>query len=115
MKTKTAVFSNLCNRELFMPGNVVGQKLKLPVYKKIFKDENLIKILENESINQTVDAFIKNGLNLSLASANSYLHRNTLIYRIDKINKMIGLDLKKFEDCMIYVNMRQIYLMVVKQ
>ena len=63
----------------------------------------------------TVDAFIKGGLNLSHASASSYVHRNTLIYRIEKVNRVIGLDLRNFEDCLIFVNMREIYKMVVKK
>ena len=70
---------------------------------------------ENEAINETVDAFIKGGLNLSHASASSYVHRNTLIYRIEKVNRVIGLDLRNFEDCLIFVNMREIYKMVVKK
>ena len=115
MKNEQPVFLNLENKNLFIAENVAGKKLRVSVYKNFFKNKNLVKILENESINETVDAFIKGSLNLSQASSNSYVHRNTLIYRLDKINKLIGLDLRNFEDCLIYVNMREIYKMVVKK
>ena len=115
MKNEQPVFLNLENKNLFTAETVAGKKLRISVYKNFFKNKNLIKILDNESINQTVDAFIKGSLNLSQASTSSYVHRNTLIYRLDKINKLIGLDLRNFEDCLIYVNMREIYKMVVKK
>ena len=57
---------------------------------------------------------MSSGLNISEASVKSFVHRNTLIYRIEKIYKTIGLNLKKFEDCIIYINMKEIYNMVVK-
>lgn len=114
-KEESAVFLNQVNKNLFKSEQVVGKKLKVSDYKKIFKNKDLIKILENDAINETVDAFVHGGLNISQASANSYVHRNTLIYRIGKVNKTIGLDLKNFEDCLIYVNMREIYKMVVKK
>ena len=114
-KDQNVVFLNPENKNLFKPEQVVGKKIKISVYKKLFKDKNLLKILENEAINETIDAFIKGGLNLSHASASSYVHRNTLIYRIEKVNRIIGLDLRNFEDCLIFVNMREIYRMVVKK
>ena len=109
-----AIFSDKNNRTFFLVENVVGKKIKLNEYRKIFRDKNLNKILKDEAINESVDAFIKGGLNISQASVSSYVHRNTLIYRINKIKKMTGLDLKKFEDCLIFVNMREIFRMVVK-
>ena len=114
-KEQNAVFLVQSNKDLFKPEQVVGKKLKITAYKRLFKDKNLVKILENEAINETVDAFIKGGLNLSHASASSYVHRNTLIYRIEKVNRVVGLDLRNFEDCLIFVNMREIYKMVVKK
>ena len=109
------VFLDQSNKDLFKPERVVGKRLKITTYKRLFKDKNLIKILENEAIYDTINAFIKGGLNLSRASSSSYVHRNTLIYRIDKVYRTIGLDLRNFEDCLIFVNMREIYNMVVKK
>lgn len=108
------IFSIQENRDLFKSNLLIGKKLKPQQYKKIFKDKGLIKILNNDAINETIDAFTKGGLNLTEASASSYVHRNTLIYRINKVYKAIGLDFKKFEDCLIYLNMREVYKMVKK-
>ena len=112
MESKNLVFSNPENKSLFRTGVLVGKKLKTRKYAKIFKNKELVKILESDPINETVDAFIKGRLNLAQASAVSYVHRNTLIYRIDKVYRAIGLDLRTFEDCLVFVNMREVYKMV---
>lgn len=115
MKNENAIFTIQSNRDLFSTERVVGKKLKIVEYKRFFKNKELIKILENEALCETAKAFLCGNLNLAQASANSYMHRNTLIYRIEKINSTIGLDLKKFEDCVLFVNMLEIYKMVVNK
>lgn len=50
----------------------------------------------------TVNAFFENNLNISETARQMYLHRNTLGYRLDKIMKTTGLDVKKFEDAMTF-------------
>lgn len=114
MDGENLIFSIQSNRDLFKSNLLMGKKIKLKEYKKFFKDKELNKILTNDSINETFNAFTSGGLNLTEASRNSYVHRNTLIYRIDKVNNTIGLDFRKFEDCVIYMNMREIYKMVKK-
>lgn len=115
MKNENAIFTIQSNRDLFSTERVVGKKLKIVEYKRFFKNKELIKILKNEALCETAKAFLCGNLNLAQASANSYMHRNTLIYRIEKINSTIGLDLKKFEDCVLFVNMLEIYKMVVNK
>ena len=115
MKTQQPVFLDQQTRELFSSEVVAGKKLRIAKYKNFFKNSTIVKVLESEVFNQTVDAFCQGNLNLAVASTNSFVHRNTLIYRIEKINKMIGLDLRNFEDCLLFVNMREIYKMVVKK
>ena len=56
-----------------------------------------IQSLDNETL-QTVEKFFECHLNVSEASRQLYIHRNTLIYRLDKIMKITGLDLRNFED-----------------
>ena len=112
MDKENLIFSIKENRDLFKPNLLVGKKLKTNRYKRIFNDKSIVKILKDESINETLDAFIRGSLNLTEASTKSYVHRNTLIYRINKVYKAIGLDFRKFEDCLIYLNMREIYKMV---
>lgn len=109
MNSEKLIFQSAEIRNLFKTENLIGKQFSAKKYFEIIKDENLKKIFCNESINESVDAFLNGGLNLSKASAKSYVHRNTLIYRIGKIKKTIGLDLKNFEDCVIYLNAREIF------
>ena len=58
----------------------------------------------------TINKFFENNLNVSETSRQLYIHRNTLVYRLDKIEKATGLDLRVFEDAITF----KIALMVVK-
>ena len=58
----------------------------------------------------TVNKFFENNLNVSETSRQLYIHRNTLVYRLDKLLKMTGLDLRNFDDAIIF----KIMLMVSK-
>lgn len=61
--------------------------------KEIFDDEELIV---------TAEEFLENSLNVSETSRKLYLHRNTLTYRLDKIENETGLNLRKFSDAVIF-------------
>lgn len=50
----------------------------------------------------TVNTFFENNLNISETARQMYLHRNTLGYRLDKVLKTTGLDVKKFEDALTF-------------
>ena len=58
----------------------------------------------------TINKFFENSLNVSETSRQLYIHRNTLVYRLDKLQKQTGLDLRVFEDAITL----KIALMVVK-
>ena len=58
----------------------------------------------------TINKFFENNLNVSETSRQLYIHRNTLVYRLDKLEKTTGLDLRVFEDAITF----RIALMVVK-
>ena len=64
----------------------------------------------DEEILTTINKFFENSLNVSETSRQLYIHRNTLVYRLDKIQKSTGLDLRVFEDAITF----KIALMVVK-
>lgn len=59
------------------------------------------KILTDEML-ETIRVFFQNDLNLSTTSRHLYIHRNTLLYRMDKIKKATGLDLRRFEDAVVF-------------
>lgn len=58
----------------------------------------------------TIYKFFENSLNVSETSRQLFIHRNTLVYRLDKLQKSTGLDLRVFEDAITF----KIALMVVK-
>lgn len=64
----------------------------------------------DEEMLTTIHKFFENSLNVSETSRQLYIHRNTLVYRLDKLQKSTGLDLRVFEDAITF----KIALMVVK-
>ena len=59
------------------------------------------KVLTDELI-ETIRVFFGNDLNLSTTARQLFIHRNTLLYRMDKIRKATGLDLRRFEDAAVF-------------
>ncbi len=64
----------------------------------------------DEETLMTINKFFENSLNVSETSRQLFIHRNTLVYRLDKLQKSTGLDLRVFEDAITF----KIALMVVK-
>ena len=75
---------------------------------EIFKDIR-IEDFDEETLN-TVSKFFENSLNISETSRQLYIHRNTLVYRLDKLQKNTGLDIRTFDDAITF----KIALMVAK-
>jgi len=72
---------------------------------KMFTTEvlrNLTVDMFDEETITTVNKFFENNLNVSETSRQLYIHRNTLVYRLEKLQKMTGLDLHKFEDALVF-------------
>ena len=76
--------------------------------KEIFGDRST-EDFDEETLT-TINKFFENSLNVSETSRQLYIHRNTLVYRLDKLQKSTGLDLRVFEDAITF----KIALMVVK-
>ena len=76
--------------------------------KEIFGDKSPDEF-DEETI-ATINKFFENSLNVSETSRQLYIHRNTLVYRLDKLQKSTNLDLRVFEDAITF----KIALMVVK-
>lgn len=76
--------------------------------KEIFEGKS-IDDFDEETLS-TIHKFFENSLNVSETSRQLYIHRNTLVYRLDKLQKSTGLDLRVFEDAITF----KIALMVVK-
>ncbi len=56
----------------------------------------------NDEMMETADMFLRSDLNLSDTARQMFIHRNTLTYRLDKIRKETGLDLRRFSDAVIF-------------
>ena len=92
-------------------GRLIYQ-LPLPLCQMIIKeifDSKSPDEFDEETLT-TINKFFENSLNVSETSRQLYIHRNTLVYRLDKLQKSTGLDLRVFEDAITF----KIALMVVK-
>lgn len=92
-------------------GRLIYQ-LPMPLCKmfinEIFGDTNPDEF--DEETVATINKFFENNLNVSETSRQLYIHRNTLVYRLDKLQKSSGLDLRIFDDAITF----KIALMVVE-
>ena len=58
--------------------------------------------LFNDEMLQTIDMFFRKDLNLSDTARQLFIHRNTLVYRLDKVQRLTGLDLRHFDDAVTF-------------
>lgn len=94
-KSHDSLFSSFCKTVMgcLNPDEqaLISEKFLTPEIISVMKDKELI---------ECINAFFKNNLNISETSRNAFLHRNTLLYRIEKINKITGLNIRNFEEAM---------------
>ena len=76
--------------------------------REVFK-QGSIESLDQETL-FTIQSFFENNLNVSETSRGLFVHRNTLVYRLEKIRKITGLDLRQFDDAIVF----KVALMVKK-
>ncbi|MCI8554884.1 MAG: PucR family transcriptional regulator, partial [Clostridiales bacterium] len=76
--------------------------------REIFK-KGSIDSLDQETL-FTIQRFFENNLNVSETSRKLFVHRNTLVYRLEKIKRLTGLDLREFDDAIVF----KVALMVKK-
>ena len=69
--------------------------------KEVFGDK-VPEILDDEEAMSTINKFLENSLNISETARQLYVHRNTLVYRLERIQKAIGLDIRNFDDAMTF-------------
>ncbi len=94
---------NIVNYEQLGIGRLIYQ-LPIPLCKMFIREVLhglTIDDFDEETLT-TVGKFFENNLNVSETSRQLYIHRNTLVYRLDKLQKMTGLDLRNFDDAIIF-------------
>ncbi|MCL2755892.1 MAG: helix-turn-helix domain-containing protein [Firmicutes bacterium] len=80
-------------------------KVPRDVYRSFLRDienDGIKKVMNDEELRRTVEVFFHYDLNINEASKKLFVHRNTLIYRLDKIKRITGFDIKKFCDAFIF-------------
>lgn len=68
--------------------------------KEVFGD-TIPDIFDEETM-VTIQRFLENNLNVSETARQLYVHRNTLVYRLERLEKVLGLDIRVFEDAMLF-------------
>lgn len=73
--------------------------------------KNLAKIFEDSSMMVTAKAFLSNGMNMAKTARSLYMHRNTLLYRLNVIRRLTGLDLRDFQMAVTFEILHSLYAM----
>ncbi len=69
------------------------------------------KIFEDGNMMQTVNAFLANGMNVSRTARKLYMHRNTLIYKLNAVKKQTGMDLHDFGAAVTFTILHTLYIL----
>ena len=109
------IIKNLMN-EPFNQNNTFVEKMlnyvtgdqKVEIADK-FLTKEIISVFKDSELKNSIDAFFKNNLNVSETSRNAFMHRNTLIYRIDKIQKLTGMNIRDLDDAVKMMFLMSIY------
>ena len=98
------------DKKSLLDGIVTKMPLKdLLNLKNQLVDAGFKQIMQDEDLVNCIEEFFKYDLNVAETSRNSFLHRNTLLYRLDKIQGLTGLNLKNFEDAVAFKILMQVY------
>ena len=78
----------------------VSPEMSMSYNNRIF-NRGTAKLFNDEMVH-TIETFFDNSLNLSETARKLYIHRNTLVYRLEKVQHTIGLDLRNFDDAVTF-------------
>ena len=90
--------------DIELNSSLLGKLLSTISDRKIRNFDNIlcmdsVKIFfSDEELVSTVEMFLRNNLSIVKASNSMGVHRNTMVYRLEKVKKLLGLDIKEFED-----------------
>ena len=70
-------------------------------YHRMMFNRKTMRLFNEEMLN-TIEKVFENSLNLSETARQIFIHRNTLVYRLDKVQRLIGLDLRAFDDAVTF-------------
>ena len=75
---------------------------RLKEYLEQFQVSGMGEVFADKEMTATAEEFLENSLNVSETSRNLFMHRNTLMYRLDKIERITGLNIRKFSDAVTF-------------
>lgn len=101
---KESVFSSFCKTVI----GCLNPDEQAAISEKFLTPE-IISVMKDKELVECINAFFKNNLNISETSRNAFLHRNTLLYRIEKIHKITGLNIRNFEEAMSFKLLTIVY------
>ena len=109
-KSHDSVFSSFCKTVM----GCLNPDEQASISEKFMTPE-IISVMKDKELIECINAFFKNNLNISETSRNAFLHRNTLLYRIEKINKITGLNIRNFEEAMSFRLLTIVYDKMVER
>ncbi len=92
---KNKIRDNSCVLNIMM--DTMGRECPDCLY-SMLSSKKVMDVMEDEELIATAQAFFDNNLNIAITSEKIFMHRNTLVYRIEKIHKAIGLNIRDFDD-----------------
>lgn len=100
----SSIFSEFCEHVI---SNLSADE-KAGISEKFLTPE-IVSVMKDKELIECINAFFKNNLNISETSRNAFLHRNTLLYRIEKVYKITGLNIRNFEEAMSFKLLTIVY------
>ena len=96
----------------FLLSGIIGdmQKSAADAYLETFLTEEARETFEDADMMETAEEFLANNLGISQTSRVLYMHRNTLMYRLDKIERATGLNIRSFDDAVTFQLIKLLYL-----
>ena len=89
-------------------------EIKLAQYFAEITDEHCKEVFADEELLTTAEVFLQSSLNVSETARTLYMHRNTLLYRLDKIEKATGLNIRQFSDAVSFRVLTILYKLLKK-
>ena len=71
--------------------------------------KNFARVFEDEELMTTMECFLENGMNVTRTAEKMYMHRNTLSYRLTKLQNLTGLDLRNFSEAVTFKILHVLY------
>ena len=103
-KKDESIFSAFCNTAI----SCLNPDEQADICERFLKPE-IVSVMKDQELIECINAFFKNNLNISETSRNAFLHRNTLLYRIEKISRVTKLNIRNFDDAMTFKFLTIIY------